>query len=299
MSAKTVVIGGASGFLGRHLAQELIGRGHSVVALTRRPTSSPDESTWDPYAGVYDRDVIEGADVVVNLAGAPTVGNPHSPRWARELRESRVTTTGVLAQAVADSERRPAFLAGNALAWYGDHGDDPVTEESESRGDSFMTGVCREWQDAAQPAVDADARVCFLRTSVVMDRDSSPLKQLRLLTRLGLGARLGDGRQRMAMVSLRDWVGGVVHLVEHDDVSGPVNLCSPQTPTNAEFTDALARALDRKAFLVAPAFAIRLGAGKIAGEVLGSVDLRPTVLEGADYAFHDRTVHEVVRAALS
>lgn len=298
MNAKTVVIGGASGFLGQHLSQELVGRGHTVVALTRRPSSAPDESTWDPYAGVYDREVIEGADVVVNLAGAPTIGNPHSEKWARELRESRVVTTRVLAGAVADSERRPAFLAGNALAWYGDHGDEPVTEESESRGDSFMTDVCREWQEAAQPALDAGARVCFLRTAIVMDRDSAPLKQLRLLTWLGLGARLGDGRQRMAMVSLRDWVGGVVHALEHDSLSGAVNLCSPQTPTNAEFTQALARELHRPALLFAPAFAVRLGAGRVSGELLGSVDLRPTVLEGSGYRFHDRTVHEVIRAGL-
>ena len=299
MTAKTVVIGGASGFLGRHLTRELVERGHSVVALTRRPSSAPDESSWDPFGGTYDRDVVERADVVVNLAGAPTIGNPHSDRWARDLRDSRVTTTRVLAAAIADSQRKPAFLAGNALAWYGDHGAEPVTEESDSRGDSFMTSVCREWQDAARPAVDAGARVCYLRTSPVMDGSASPLKELRLLTKLGLGARLGSGRQRMAMISLRDWVGGVAHLVEDDTVSGPVNLCSPQTPTNAEFTDALARALDRKALLVAPAFAVRLGAGRIAGEVLGSVDLRPTVLEAAGYDFRDRTVHEVVRTALA
>jgi uncharacterized protein len=299
MDARTVVIAGASGFLGRHLSEQLVERGHSVIALTRRPTSAPDESSWDPYAGVYERDVIERADVVVNLAGAPTIGNPHSRRWARELRESRLATTRVLAEAIADSARRPAYLAGNAIAWYGDHGDEVVTEASDSRGDSLMTSLCREWQEAAGPAVDAGARVCFLRTAPVMDRSAAPLKQLRLLTKLGLGARLGDGRQRMAMISLHDWVGAAVHLVEHDDVTGPVNLCCPTTPTNAEFTEALARTLDRKALLVAPGFAVKVGAGPVAGEVLGSIDLRPGVLESHGYAFRDRTVHEVVRAGLA
>lgn len=295
----TVVIAGASGFLGSHLTEELTSRGHSVVALVRRATSSPDESAWDPYAGVYDRDVIERADVVVNLAGAPTIGNPHSTKWQRELRESRVTTTRVLAAAIATSERKPAFLAGNAVAWYGDHGSAVVTEESDSRGDSFLTGVTREWQDAAGPAVDAGVRVCFLRTSPVIDKSGPPLKQLRVLTKLGLGARLGSGRQHMTIVSLRDWVGGVTHLVEHDDVRGPVNLCAPETPTNQEFTDALARAVGRKAFLAVPSFAIELGAGKLAPEALGSVNLRPAVLEDAGYRFRDRTVHEVIRTALS
>ena len=299
MSGKTVVIGGASGFLGRHLTQGLVERGHAVVALTRRPSSAPDESSWDPYAGVYDRDVIERADVVVNLAGSPTLGNPHSSRWARQLRESRVTTTRLLAQAIASSERRPAYLAGNAIAWYGEHGDEVVTEGSESRGDSFMTWVTREWQDATLEAVDAHSRVCVLRTAPVMDASAAPLRQLRLLFKAGLGGRIGSGKQRMPMISLRDWVGGVVHLVEHEDVSGPVNLCCPQTPTNAEFTEALARALNRPAVLPAPAAAVRLGAGRVAGEVLGSINLRPAVLEGAGYSFRDRTVHEVVRTALA
>jgi uncharacterized protein len=296
---KTIVIAGASGFLGRHLNEELVGRGHAVVALTRRPTSAPDESTWDPYAGVYDRAVIESADVVVNLAGAPTIGNPHSKRWARELVRSRVTTTRVLAEAIASSERRPAFVAGNAIAWYGDHGDEVVTEASDSRGDSLMTGLTREWQDATIPAADAGARVCVLRTSPVMDRTAAPLKQLRLLFRAGLGGRLGSGEQRMAMISLRDWVGAATYLVEHDEVSGPVNLCCPVTPTNAEFTEALARAVGRRALLPAPAAAIRVAAGPVAGEVLGSINLRPAVLEEAGYSFRDRTVHEVVRAGLA
>ena len=227
-----IVVAGSSGFLGTHLTDELVRRGHAVTALIRRPTSAPDESSWDPYAGTIDSAVIEAADVVVNLAGSPTLGNPHSKKWARNLRESRVTTTRVLAEAIAASDRKPAFLAGNAIAWYGDHGDEVLTEESESRGDSFMTQVTREWQDAAGPAVDAGARVCFLRTSPLMDRRSAPLKQLRLLTKLGLATRLGDGQQRMAMISLRDWLGGVSHLAEHDSVSGPVNLCCPETPTN-------------------------------------------------------------------
>ncbi|WP_243059723.1 TIGR01777 family oxidoreductase [Nocardioides sp. SR21] len=294
-----VVIAGASGFLGSHLAEELAGRGHSVVALVRRPTSAPDESTWDPYAGAYDRDTIERADVVVNLAGSPTIGNPHSKTWARNLRTSRITTTRVLAEAIAGSDRKPAYLAGNAIAWYGDHGSQVVTEASGSDGSSMLTEVTREWQSATLPAVEAGARVCLLRTAPVMDKRGAPLKQLRLLTKLGLGARLGSGRQHMAMISLRDWVGGVAHLAETQDVSGPVNLCSPETPTNAEFTAALARALQRRAFLAVPEFAIRLGAGSLAPEALGSLNLRPAVLEDSGYWFRDRTVHEVVRTGLS
>ena len=169
-----VVIAGASGFLGTHLRDELERRGHWVVGLVRRPSPTPGESTWDPYAGVYDRDLIERADVVVNVAGSPTIGNPHSSRWARELRESRVTTTRVLAQAIAESRRKPAYVAGNAIAWYGDHGEQVVTEESESVGDSLMTQVTREWQDAAAPPGAPGAPRCLGPTPPVEDTPAAP-----------------------------------------------------------------------------------------------------------------------------
>jgi uncharacterized protein (TIGR01777 family) len=236
---------------------------------------------------------------VVNLAGSPTAGNPHSARWARELRESRVTTTRVLAEAIAQSERKPAFLAGNGISFYGDRGDEVLTEESDSRGDALLTSVTRDWQAAADPAVEAGARVCVLRTSPVMDRRSEPLKQLRLLYKLGLGGKLGSGDNYMPMISLRDWVGGVVHLAEHDSVSGPANLICPRPPTNAEFTAELARQLSRPSFARVPKALIKVGAGRMADEILGSVNARPAVLQEAGYSFQDRNVAEVLRSGLS
>lgn len=294
-----VVIAGASGFLGRHLAEELGRRGHTVTALVRRPASGPTESAWDPYSGTYAPAVVESADVVVNLAGSPTLGNPHSGAWARSLRESRVTTTRVLARAVASSDRKPALLAGNAVGWYGDHGTAVLTEAADSRGHSFMTRVCREWQAAVDPAVEAGARVCVLRTAPVMDVRSAPLKQLRVLFRAGLGARLGDGRQFFPLVSLRDWVGAVAHVAGQDGISGPVNICCPQTPTNAEFTRALGRALHRPAVAAVPAPLLRLGAGRLAPEALGSLRLRPAALEAGGFEFRDRDVTDVLTAGLA
>lgn len=298
MASLSIVVAGSSGFLGTHLAAALRERRHAVTALVRRPTSAPDESHWDPYRATYDRAVIEGADVVVNLAGSPTMGNPHSSRWARELRESRVTTTRVLAEAVASSDRRPALLAGNGISYYGDHGDAVLTEESDSRGGALLAEVTREWQAAAEPAAEAGARLCILRTSPVMDRRGEPLKQLRLLFSTGLGARLGDGSQHMAMVSLRDWVGAVVHLAEHPSAAGPFNICCPDTPTNAEFTKALASALGRPSFAFVPAPLVRIGAGRMAPEVLGSLNVRPAALEASGYTFHDRDVRTVLASGL-
>jgi uncharacterized protein (TIGR01777 family) len=297
-----VLLAGASGFLGTHLREALTGRGHQVTSLTRGSPGGAGQASWDPYAGRLDPALVEAADVVVNLAGAPTLGNPHSEKWARELRESRVTTTRVLAEAIAASDRKPAFLAGNGVSFYGDHRDigDPVLDEgADSRGDALLTSVTREWQAAAAPAAEAGARLCVLRTAPVMDRRSAPLKQLRLLFLTGLGGKLGDGRQRMAMISLRDWVGAAVHLAEHDDASGPFNLCCPETPTNGEFTKELARQLHRPAFATAPRFALEAGAGKMAPELLGSLNVVPAALEASGYEFHDRDVAAVLRAGLS
>jgi uncharacterized protein (TIGR01777 family) len=294
-----VVIGGASGFLGTHLTTALEAQGHAVTRLTRRPPSTPDESQWDPYTGAVDASVVEAADVVVNLAGAPTAGNPHSQRWADNLRDSRVRSTATLARAIAESERRPAFLAGNGISVYGDHGDEPLTESADHRGDALLTEVSEVWEAAADPASEAGARVCILRTAPVMDVRSQPLGLLRHLFRFGLGGRLGDGRQYFPMISLRDWVGAVVYLAEHDSASGPFNLCCPQTPTTAEFTQALGRALGRPAVIPAPAFAIRLGASRMAPELLGSKNTVPQALIDAGYEFRDRDVTAVLASGLA
>lgn len=294
-----VVIAGASGFLGTHLTEHLRVHGHEVTTLVRRTPESPRESQWAPAKGEVDAEVISRADAVVNLAGASIAGNPHSKAWAEEVLDSRVSTTTVLAEAIAAAERPPAFLAGNGISFYGDHGTMPVTEDADSVGEAFLTRVAREWEAATQPARDAGSRVCILRTAPVMDRTSPPLKQLRLLFRSGLGARLGSGEQHMPMISLRDWIASVSYLIESRDISGAFNLCCPVTPTNAEFTKELAAALGRPAFLVGPAAIIRVAAGDMAPELLGSVNARPAALERAGYDFEDEDVREVLAAALA
>lgn len=293
-----VVIAGASGFLGTHLADHLRVHGHEVTALVRRESGAR-ESRWDPYSGELDRDVIESAHAVVNLAGSSLFGNPHSEKYRRQLLESRVVTTRVLAEAIAASERPPAFLANNGTSFYGDHGADVLTEESESRGDALLTRVTRAWQAAAVPASEAGARVCVLRTAPVMDRSSVTLRLLRSVFGCGLGARLGRGGQYFPIISLRDWIGAATYLVESHDVSGVFNLCCPRTPTNGEFTDTLASMLRRRAFLAAPAGVLKAAAGPMAPELLNSLNTRPAALERAGYDFEDEDVREVLAAALS
>jgi uncharacterized protein len=293
-----VIIAGASGLLGRHLSDELVRRGHAVVALVRRPTSAPDESSWDPQAGTVDDAVIADADVVVNLAGAGMAGLPQSPRWRGGMRESRISSTRVLAESIARAETPPAFLAQNGSSFYGDHGDEVVTEESDSRGDAFLTVLTRDWQAAADPAMEAGARVCVLRTAPVVDR-ANPLLKLQVpVFKAFLGARLGNGRQYFPVISLRDWTAAAAHLLEHPTASGAFNMCAPQTPTNAEYTTAFAHAVSRPAFLAAPAPLLKLAAGPMAPEMLNSINLRPAALEASGFRFRDRTVDQVVAAGL-
>lgn len=294
-----VVIAGASGFLGTYLSEHLRVHGHEVVHLVRREAQGPRESRWDPRTGQLDQRVIDDADAVVNVAGSPLLGNPHSRRWQRELFESRIGTTRVLAEAVAASPAPPALLANNGTSFYGDHGATVLTEDSDSRGQALLTRLTREWQAATQPAADAGARVCILRTAPVLDRASLTLKLLRAVFSCGLGARLGKGAQYFPIVSLRDWVGATTYLAESRDVSGVFNVCCTRQPTNGEFTQALARALHRPAFLAAPAPLLRVAAGPMAPELLGSVNVRPAALERVGYDIEDEDVDEVLAAALA
>lgn len=291
-----VLVAGSSGFLGTQLTQRLEHDGHTVTPLVRRAPQAG-ERRWDPYAGPLDPATVEDVDVVVNLAGSPTLGNPHSSRWARELERSRVTTTRVLTEAVAASDRRPAFLAGNGISYYGDHGDQRLDESADSRGEALLTRVTRHWQAATTPAADAGARVAVIRTAPVLDAASAPLRQLRLLFSTGMGGRLGSGRQYFPVISLRDWVGGVAHLVT-SELDGPVNLCAPEPPTNAEFTAALGSALHRPTLAPVPAAAIRLAAGPMAPEVLNSVRAVPRALLDDGYVFADGDVSAILATAL-
>ncbi|MEN8671992.1 TIGR01777 family oxidoreductase [Nocardioides sp.] len=295
----SILLGGGSGFLGSHLRHALTERGHTVTVLTRRPAEASSEVAWDPYGDGVPQAAVDGADVVINLAGSPTLGNPHSKKWARELRESRVTTTRVLAEAIAAAPRPPAYLAGNGISYYGDHGPAVLTEASDTRGHALLTDVTREWQAATSAAQDAGSRVCILRTSPVMDRRSAPLQQQRLQFLAGAGGRIGSGEQYMPMSSLRDWTGAVVHLAEHPAAVGPFNICLPEAPTNAEFTRALARAVRRPAFLHVPAAVIRVAAGEMAPELLGSLNVRPAALLESGYEFLDRDVTAMLGSALN
>lgn len=291
------LIAGASGFLGTLLREELGRQGHPVSALVRRTPSAGHEIQWDPYEQPLAPSVIDEHDVVVNLAGSATAGNPHSKKWARELEESRVTTTRVLAEAIAASTSRPRFLAGNAIALFGQHGPDKITEESATVGGGLLTKVSVAWKAAAAPAEEAGAHVTYLCTAPIYDRRSQPLSAVRLLFKAGLGGPMGDGLQHVGMISARDWVDAVIHLATAE-VSGPVILATEEAPTNAEFTRELASQVGRPAFFKVPAFVLGPAAGELSVELLGSYRLVPAALLASGFTFSDPDVRTVLREGL-
>lgn len=292
------LIAGSSGFLGTALREHLRAEGHDVVRLVRGTARGPEEASWDPYAGRLDRDQVEQADVVVNLAGRPLLGNPHSAKYRRELRESRVRTTSVLAEAIAASERKPVFLAQNGTAYYGDRGDEVLTEVAGPAPGSILTDVTHEWQEATTPAAEAGARVCILRTGPVLHRSGGAMKPLLLLFKSGLAGRLGAGQQYFPISSLQDWVRATTFLATNETSSGPYNMVAPDPPTNAEFTRALGKALGRPTVIPVPGPLIRLGAGPLAPELLGSLRTVPAKLQAEGFTFHHPGVDAVLRAAL-
>jgi uncharacterized protein (TIGR01777 family) len=293
------LVAGGSGFLGSHLVQHLRERDHDVVRLVRREATADDESTWDPYAGELDRGLLRKADVVVNLAAASNKGNPYSRRWAKDLLNSRVTTTRVLANAVAKVESPPVYVVGVGTSAYGDHGNAVVTEDSPDRGgDALLARVVRAWEAAARPAFEAGGRVILLRTAPILHLKNVPVQQLVPLFRLYLGGRVGRGSQYFPIVSMDDWLGAATWLAEHDAPAGPYNVCCPVTPTHREFVAALAARLGRPAPFVVPPVLLKLALGPLSPELTNSTNLRPAALLREGFVFQDTDVSQVVATAL-
>ena len=299
-----VLVAGASGFLGSQLRDRLDSEGHEVVQLVRGEPSSSHQRRWNPAERQVDVDDVRGVDAVVNLGGSPLIGNPHSKKYRKALRQSRIDTTATLAEAVAEVARSdehptPVYVAANGIAFYGDHGDQVVTEESESRGDALLTSVSRDWQRAATAAVDAGARVVVLRTPPVIDRRSGALKAMLPIFKLGLGGPLGSGEQYFPIVSTHDWVRVVMASLTDEQIEGPVNPVIPEPTTNAEFTATLADLVNRPAFFRVPGVVIDKAAGPLSPELLGSVRATPEKLTQRGFTFDHPDVEAVLRAALA
>jgi uncharacterized protein len=293
-----IAITGSTGLIGKALVRALRDEGLTVIRLVRRPAAADDEVRWDPFGGV-DSGALEGVDSVVHLAGAGIGDHRWTETYKREVRDSRVEGTRTLARALAGLSRRPAVLvSGSAVGFYGDTGDVAV-DESAPEGEGFLAALCRDWEAAAQPAVDAGIRVVHPRTGVVLSRDEGLLGRTLPLFRLGLGGRLGSGRQWMSWISLADQVAALRFLL-HDGLQGPVNLTAPQPVTNAAFTSAVGRALHRPAPFIVPARVLRMALGEFADEgALVSQRVLPDRLTKAGFTFRHTDIDSALAAVLA
>lgn len=295
-----IVMAGASGFLGTHLTNDLASHGHQVVRLVRREPRGPEEVRWDPHAGALAPTALAAADAVVNLAGAGVGDHRWTEAYKRQIRASRVDSTTTLARTLAalPPGSRPATLLNqSAVGWYGDTGDKPV-DESAPGGEGFLSDVCKVWEAATRPAEDAGVRVVRMRTGLPLDASGGLLKPMLLPFRLGVGGRLGGGRQYISWIALDDWLAAVRFLLDRDDLAGPVNVVGPHPCTNAEFTEALGRAVHRPAVLPVPSVALRVALGGFAHEALVSQRVLPGVLTRAGFGFRYQTVTSALRVAL-
>jgi uncharacterized protein (TIGR01777 family) len=294
-----VVVSGASGLIGTALGRSLSADGHRVIRLVRRPARQPEEIEWDPAAGRIDTDALEGAGAVVHLAGAGIADKRWSPARRREILESRTRGTALLAGALAKLDRPPAaFVSGSAVGYYGDGGDAVLTEESPP-GDVFLSRLCEAWEAAAGPAVDAGIRTAFARTGLVLTPAGGPLAKLLPLFRLGLGGRMGGGREWWSWITLTDEVRAIRFLLDHE-VAGPVNLTAPGAVRNAELTTVLGRVLHRPTLLPVPSFGPKLLLGAdLAHQLLFlSQHIEPRVLVAHGFTFEHPDIETALRSEL-
>jgi uncharacterized protein (TIGR01777 family) len=295
-----VAVSGSSGLIGTALCRALVGRGDEVVRLVRRPPG-PGEAAWDPAAGRVDEGALAGTDAVVNLAGAGIGDRRWTPGRRRELVASRVDATSVLARALAAAGERPRVLVNaSAVGVYGDRGDE-LLDETSAPGSGFLADLCRRWEQATAPAAEAGVRVLCVRSGIVLSAAGGALGRQLSLFRLGLGARLGSGRQWVSWISIQDEVGVLLHVLDHDDLHGPVNAVAPGAVTNRQLTAALGRVLRRPAVLAVPAPLLRAALGReLADEaLLASQRVRPAVLERSGYRFAHPDLDGALEALLA
>jgi uncharacterized protein len=289
-----VLLAGASGMIGVELRRQLSAAGHDVERLVRRQARTAHEHSWSPSAGIIDTGVIDAVDAVINLSGAPLTRLPWTSRYTRELRSSRVQATRTLAEAMDRAATPPSvFLSGSAVGYYGNRPGEDLTEAS-SIGTGLLPSITDYWERTAHLAPTA-TRVVTLRTGIVVGRGGA-FTPLSLLTRFGLGARIGSGQQRWPWISLRDEAAAIIHLLD-STITGPVNLVGPTPATADAITRRLATAMRRPRWFSVPEKLLHLGLGTAADELLlSSQRVIPEKLLNDGFRFEHPTVEDAIRA---
>lgn len=293
-------VSGASGLIGRALSEHLRQDGWQVAPLVRRREQAADCAVyWNAERGEIDAEGLEGLQALVHLAGENIAG-----RWTEEkkraLRESRVRGTQLICEALTKLQAPPAvWICASATGYYGDRGDEILTEQAPP-GEGLLSEVCVEWEAATEPARAAGIRVVNLRIGVVLSRAGGALAAMLTPFRLGVGGRVGDGKQYMSWITREDLIRAIQHILSHEELSGPVNAVSPTPVTNREFTNALGDVLHRPTMLPVPAFALRAALGEMADALLlASTRVHPERLLDSDFEFRHIDVRAALRAALA
>ena len=292
-----VLISGAKGLIGSALIPELEAGGHTISRLTRKPRSEGD-IRWDPEAGEIEGD-LAGFDAVIHLAGESIAEGRWTTEKKRRILESRKKGTHLLAERVAGLPEPPSVMvSASAVGYYGDRGNELLTEESEP-GTMFLSEVCQEWEAATEPAREAGMRVVHPRFGIVLTTQGGALGTTLPIFKLGGGGKIGTGRQYWSWVSLDDVVGAIVHAINTDAVSGPVNVVAPDPRTNAEYTKVLGRVLGRPTFFAVPASAARVAIGGMADDLLlASARVEPAKLEETGYEYRHPELEGALRHLL-
>ncbi len=280
-----VLVSGSTGLIGSALVSALEESGHRVRRLTRSGGSSEDVVRWDPSAGEIDAGQIEGVDAIVHLAGENIVGRWTDAKKAR-IRDSRVRGTRLLAETLARLPTPPAvMISASASGYYGDRGNELLSEES-APGDNFLAGVGQEWEAAADPAREAGVRVVHPRIGIVLSTEGGALGTTLPIFKLGVGGKIGSGRQYWSWIAIDDVVGAILHALTEDSLEGPVNVTVPDPPTNAEYTRVLGHLLGRPTVFPLPAPAARIMLGQLADELLlASQRIEPARLKETGYSY--------------
>lgn len=296
-----ILITGGTGFIGRHLCSQLLAQDHELTVLTRRPL------THDPLFGsakvtaisdLQDWKADQAHDAIINLAGEPIMARRWSQSRKQVLWDSRVTLTQQLVECIRRANVKPSvFISGSAIGIYGDQGDLELDEDSSGEN-GFSQQLCREWESAASVAADLGVRVCMLRTGLVVGRQGGFLQQMLLPFRLGLGGRIGTGRQWMSWVHLDDHICMTQRLLASPAAGGAYNVTSPNPVTNAEFTRILAKELHRPAVIPVPAALLKLAVGEMSELLLGSQRVLPRKALALGFKFNYETLEPALRNAL-
>ncbi|WP_281964520.1 TIGR01777 family oxidoreductase [Serinicoccus marinus] len=294
---RVVAITGASGLIGSALSEAVRDRGDQALHLVRRDTRPADqlpegvrEATWDPGSRL-DPEVLAGVHGVVHLAGAGIADKRWTDERKKVLVSSRLDGTATIADALAalgqeqqSSDAVPRLVSGSAVGFYGDRGDEVLTEESRP-GEGFLSQLCQDWEAATAPAEQAGVPVAHVRTGIVLAPGGGALGRLLPLVRLGLGGPLAGGDAWWPWITLHDHVRALLFLLDHPEITGPVNLVGPAPATQLQVTRALAAELHRPAVVPAPGFALRIVLGEMSSEILSSTRVLPEVLTGAGFTF--------------